>query len=302
MDAPPKSDEAASAGILPAFHNRVAIVTGGASGIGRALCDQLAAAGARVVVADIDRSGAERAAESLRQRGAQAQAVSMDVSDSTQVDRLVGDAFATHGRLDFMFNNAGIAAVGELRDGNLADFRRVVEVNLFGVVHGTMAAYRVMLRQGFGHIVNVSSLTGLMPTPILSAYSTTKWAIIGFSQAVRVEAAGLGVKVSVACPGLVRTDIVERNAFWNVRKDDYLAWLPWQRWMLTPAQAANRILRGTARNQDIVIFPFSASLGWRVYRLCPALFTPILRRTLEGFRRLRLKEASVHVESPERDR
>lgn len=271
------------------LHNRIAIVTGGASGIGRALSEQLAAAGARVLVADIDAHAAEQVAASIRQRGAGAEAAHVDVSDAVQIEKLVGDTSAKHGRLDLIFNNAAVAAVGELRDGNMNDFRRVVEVNLFGVVHGTMAAYRVMLGQGFGHIVNISSITGLMPTPILSAYSTTKWAIVGFSQAVRVEAAGLGVKVTVACPGLVQTQIADRNAYWNVRKEAYLAWLPWQRWMLTPTQAANAILRGTARNKDVIVFPFSASVAWRVYRLCPGVFTPLLRRTLEGFRALRLK-------------
>jgi len=274
---------------LDPFHNRIAIVTGGASGIGRALSERLAAAGAFVVLADIEGHAAEQAAASIRQRGERAEAAQVDVSDAAQVEKLVGDTVAKHGRLDFIFNNAGIAAVGELRDGNLADFRRVVEVNLFGVVHGTMAAYRVMLGQGFGNIVNISSMTGLMPTPIISAYSTTKWAIVGFSQALRIEAAELGVRVHVACPGMVRTQIAERNIYWNVRKEDYLAWLPWQRWMLTPAQAANAILRGTLRNKDIIIFPFSASVAWRVYRLCPGLFTPLLRRTLKGFRALRLK-------------
>jgi len=205
------------------------------------------------------------------------------------VEKLVGDTAGKHGRLDFIFNNAGIAAVGELRDGNLKEFRRVVEVNLFGVVHGTMAAYRVMLGQRFGHIVNISSVTGLMPTPIISAYSTTKWAIVGFSQALRVEAAELGVKVQVACPSLVGTQIAERNVYWNVRKEDYLKWLPAKRWMLTPAQAAKAIIRGTLRNKEIIVFPFSASVAWRVYRLWPGLFAPLLRRTLNGFRALRLK-------------
>ena len=274
---------------LDTLHNCVAIVTGGASGIGRALAEQLAAAGASVVIADIDGGAAEEAAALVRQRGQRAEAVQVDVSDAAQVEKLVGEAAARYGRFDFMFNNAGIAAVGELRDGNLKDFRRVVEVNLFGVVHGTMAAYRVMLGQGFGHIVNISSVTGLMPTPMISAYSTTKWAIVGFSQALRVEAAELGVQVHVACPGIVRTQIGERNIYWNVRKEDYLAWLPWQRWMLTPAQAADLILRGTARNKDIIIFPFSASVAWRLNRLWPGLFTPLLRRTLKGFRALRLK-------------
>jgi len=271
------------------FKDHTAIVTGGAAGIGRALCERLAEFGARVVVADINGHGAEQVAALIRQGGAQAEAVRADVSNATQIDALVSDVASKHGRLDFMFNNAAVAAVGELRDGNIEDFRRIVDVNLFGVVHGTMAAYRVMLRQGFGNIVNVSSMTGLMPTPILSAYSTTKWAIVGFSTAVRIEAAGLGVTVSVACPSLVQTDISERNAYWNVRKEDYLGWLPWKRLMLTPAQAANAILRGTARNKQIIVFPVSASVGWRIYRICPCVFGPMLRRTLQGFRALRVR-------------
>jgi NAD(P)-dependent dehydrogenase (short-subunit alcohol dehydrogenase family) len=274
---------------MPAFHGRTAIVTGGAAGIGRALCERLAEHGTRVVVADINGHGAEEVAALIRQRGAQAEAVQADVSDAAQVDTLIQGVAAEHGRLDFMFNNAAIAAVGELRDGNIEDFRRIVDVNLFGVVHGTMAAYRVMVRQGFGHIVNVSSMTGLMPTPIICAYSATKWAIVGFSTAVRVEAASLGVKVSVACPSLVQTDIGDRNIYWNVRKEDYLRWLPWKRWMLTPVQAADAILRGTVRNKEIIVFPLSAAIGWRVYRICPAVFRLLFRRTLAGFRALRVK-------------
>ena len=250
------------------LENRVAIVTGGASGIGRALCEQLAADGAFAVVADINVDGAEGVAAAIRQSGGRAAAVAVDVSREEEVEKVVSDVVVTHKRLDYMFNNAAVAIVGELRDGNVPDFRRVVDVNLFGVVHGTMSAYRVMLRQGFGHIVNISSMTGLMPTPILTAYSTTKWAIVGFSTAVRVEAAGLGVKVSVACPGLVRTDIGERNVYWNVRKEDHLAQLP-MRWAVEPGQVANGILRGVARNQEIIVFPFSVRVAWWVYRACP---------------------------------
>jgi NAD(P)-dependent dehydrogenase (short-subunit alcohol dehydrogenase family) len=205
------------------FADQIALVTGGAAGIGCALCEQLAVGGAFVVVTDINAVGAEHVAAEIRQRGGRATAKAMDVSSETEVEQVVGEVVSTHKRLDYMFNNAAAAVVGEFRDGNVADFRRVVDVNLFGVVHGTMSAYRVMLRQGFGHIVNISSITGLMPTPILTAYSSSKWAIIGFSTALRAEAAGLGVKVSVACPGLVRTDIGERSLYWNVRKEDHLA-------------------------------------------------------------------------------
>ena len=267
---------------------RVAIVTGGASGIGRALCEQLAADGALVVVADINIGQAEEVAAAIRQRGGRAEAVLLDVSREAEVQQLVSSVMAAHGRLDYLFNNAAVAIVGELRDGNVADFRRVVDVNLFGVVHGTMAAYAVMRRQGFGHIVNLSSMTGLMPTPILTAYCTSKWAIIGFSTAVRVEAAGLGVKVSVACPGLVRTDMGEHNVYWNVRKEDHLAQLPW-RWMLGPDQAAKAILRGVARNQEFIVFPFSVRVGWWMYRLCPWIFAPLMRGMLNRFRALRVE-------------
>jgi len=270
------------------LESRVALVTGGASGIGRALCEKLAADGASVVVSDINVAGAEEVAAAIRQRGGRTEAAQLDVSLAPEVDKLVNDVAATHGRLDYMFNNAAVAVVGELRDGNVADFGRVVDVNLFGVVHGTMAAYRVMLRQGFGHIVNISSVTGLMPTPILTAYSTTKWAIVGFSTAVRAEAAGLGVKVSVACPGLVRTNMGEHNMYWNVRKEDHLAQLP-LRWAMEAEQAAKAILRGVARNQEVIVFPFSARVAWWMYRAYPLVFAPLLRRMLKKYRALRLK-------------
>src|SRR5205807_108280 len=163
------------------------------------------------IVADIDKHGAQLVSSEICKNNGQAVPAELDVSSAPQVSALVNDIFSHHGRLDYVFNNAAIAVVGELRDGCLEDFRRLIDVNLFGVVHGTMAAYAVMLRQGSGHIVNISSMTGLMPTPILTAYSTSKWAIVGFPSALRLEAAELGVKVSVACPSLVRTNIPDRS-------------------------------------------------------------------------------------------
>jgi NAD(P)-dependent dehydrogenase (short-subunit alcohol dehydrogenase family) len=267
----------------------LAIVTGGASGIGRALCHKLVAAGVFPVVADINLPGAQAVSAAIRQGGADSEAAGLDVSREAEVQQLVDGVVARHGRVDYMFNNAAVAIVGEFRDGNIPDFRRIVDTNLFGVVHGTMAAYRAMLRQGSGHIVNVSSMCGLMPTPILTAYSTTKWAIVGFSTAVRAEARDLGVKVSVACPGLVRTDIHERNVYWNVRKEDHLAQLP-LRWAIDPDQAAKGILRGVARNQQIIVFPWSVRLGWWVYRACPRIFSCLMARMLKRFRAIRIEE------------
>ena len=268
-------------------NHKVAIVTGGAAGIGRALCEQLASDSIRVVIADIDLKAAQEVVSVIGKKGGHIEAKRVDVANTSEVETLVSDVIATHGRLDFIFNNAAVAAVGEARDGNVDDFRRVVDVNLFGVVHGSIAAYRAMLRQGFGHIVNISSVTGLMPTPTLSAYSTTKWAIIGFSTALRAEATGLGVKVSVACPGLVRTNIGDRNMYWNVRKEDHLANLPW-RWAIEPEQAATAILRGMTRNKSIIVFPFSARVAWWLYRVYPGIFNPMLQRMVRSFRTIRV--------------
>jgi NAD(P)-dependent dehydrogenase (short-subunit alcohol dehydrogenase family) len=263
-------------------------VTGAAAGIGRALCEQLAADGAFVAVTDINGAGAEEVAADIRQRGGRAEAMILDVSSETEVAQAVSAVASGHGRLDYLFNNAAVAVVGEFRDGNITDFRRVLDVNLFGVVHGTMAAYRVMLRQGFGHIVNISSVTGLMPTPMLTAYNTTKWAIVGFTTSLRVEAAELGVNVSVACPGLVRTDIGERNVYWNVRKEDHLANLP-LRWAIAPAQAAKGILRGVARNQGIIVFPYSVRVALWLYRACPWVFALLLAVMVKRLRAFRIK-------------
>lgn len=269
------------------FSSKVAVVTGGAFGIGRALCQELGRLGAQVIVADIDKKGAQQVASSLVSGGLRAEAVELDVADARAVEEVIGGAASGHGQLDYIFNNAGIASVGEVRDMVPEDWRRIFDVNLLGVIYGTTAAYAVMSRQGSGHIVNVSSMTGLIPSPVVIPYSTTKWGVVGFSMGLRAEAAGLGVKVSVACPSLVRTNIPDRTTYLKIRKEDYLARLPW-RWMLEPNQAARSILRGVSRNKAMIVFPTHARLLWWCYRCCPGLLEPLLQRTIREFRKLRL--------------
>lgn len=270
------------------FRGAVAIVTGGAHGIGRALCEELAGCGASVVIADIDAPTAQQLASTLQKAGHRAEAIALDVSVASDVERVVNETALRHGRLNYVFNNAAVAVAGELRDLSPAHFRGVIEVNVFGVVHGTMAAYRVMLRQRAGHIVNISSVVGLLPTPLLTAYSATKHAIVGFSTALRVEAEHLGVKVSLACPGLVDTRIHERSEYVNVRKADFLAQLP-RKLMVTPAQAAHAILRGVARNRAIIVHPLNAKIGWWLYRFSPSLIGKLMQRSVRDFRKIRIE-------------
>ncbi len=239
------------------------------------------------MVADIDAYRAQQVASAIAAQGGRAESVEVDVADAKQMEILVEQTVSRRGRLDYFFNNAAIGVVGELRDLVPEHWRRLVDVNLLGVVHGTMAAYTVMVRQGSGHIVNVASLAGLMPSPVLTPYGTSKWALVGFSTSLRVEAVSLGVKVSVACPSMVRTNFPDRTAYVNVSKEEYLKRLPW-RFMMEPVDAARAILRGVARNQAIIVCPWHGRLLWWCQRHFPWLLAPLWRMTVREWRTLRV--------------
>jgi NAD(P)-dependent dehydrogenase (short-subunit alcohol dehydrogenase family) len=151
--------------VAESLEQKVAIVTGGGSGIGEALCLELARRGARVVVADINGDDGGRVATAIVKDGGRATAARVDVSRETDVSRMVEQTAADYGRLDYLFNNAGIAIGGDARDLTLDHWRQVLDVDLYGVLHGMRAAYPIMARQGFGHIVNTSSAAAFLPDP-----------------------------------------------------------------------------------------------------------------------------------------
>nr|BFE29216.1 hypothetical protein GCM10010200_014670 [Actinomadura rugatobispora] len=187
----------------------IAIVTGGASGIGRAIATSLVARGDTVVVTDIDEAGARKVADRLNTLGrGKASAAALDVTDPGAVTGVYQGVRAEHGRLDLVFNNAGIAIGGLAEELTLDHWDRAIDINLKGVVHGVHAAYPIMLEQGAGHIVNTASLAGLVPMPVGIPYTATKHAVVGLSLGLRAEAAGRGVKVSVVCPSFVDTPLL----------------------------------------------------------------------------------------------
>jgi NAD(P)-dependent dehydrogenase (short-subunit alcohol dehydrogenase family) len=268
------------------FRDKVAIVTGGASGIGRALCEELSRKGATVLVADINGERANQVASAITGVGGRAHAAHLDVSQSEAVQKLVDETVTTHGRLDFMFNNAGIGILGDARDMELEHWRRIVDVNLWGVVYGTMSAYQVMVRQGFGHIVNTASGGGLIPLPMASAYAASKFGVVGLSTSLRIEAAGLGVKVSVVCPGGIRTDIIETTTLININREKAIRKVPTMR-LMDATKCARIVLRGVARNRAIITVTAFARLAWWLYRFQPALLTPIVGKMAREYRVLR---------------
>jgi NAD(P)-dependent dehydrogenase (short-subunit alcohol dehydrogenase family) len=267
------------------YRDKVAIVTGGASGIGLALCQALSRCGARVVVADIDSTGAESVAGSIASSGGSAKAAGVDVSKNEAVEALVHSTAAEYGRLDFMFNNAGIAILGEIRDMTMAQWEQIININLMGVIYGSTAAYPVMLQQGSGHIINTSSQAGLFTVFGSSAYGVAKHGVVGLSRALRAEGAGLGVKVSVLCPGGIDTNIVEKATILNWDRKAFANLIKWGQ--MSASKAADIILSKVRKNKGIITVTKGAHFMWLLNRLSPFMGDKItelsagyLRKTL----------------------
>jgi NAD(P)-dependent dehydrogenase (short-subunit alcohol dehydrogenase family) len=252
--------------------SRIAVVTGGASGIGRAIATALVLRGDTVIVTDRDKDGAEQVAGRLSEHGT-AEAAALDVTDAEAVAALFHEVGGRHGRLDLVFNNAGIAVGGMTDELTLDHWNRTLDVNLRGVIHGVHAAYPIMLAQGHGHILNTASLAGLVPAPMMLPYTTTKHAVVGLSLALRAEAAAHGVRVSAICPGFVDTPLLDNanpdlpatEAGSHARE----AALSVQRRLYTAEALARDVLRGIDKNQALIVAPASARAAWRGVRLSP---------------------------------
>ncbi len=247
-----------------AHAQKVVLVTGGASGIGAALVAQLARAGARVYAADLslDRLAAVAALPGVTP-------VVLDVTDAAAFRAVVDDLVAREGRIDVLFNNAGVGLAGEVADVGLDDWKRMIDVNVYGVVHGIAAAYPRMIAQGHGQIVNTASGAGLGPRPGQAPYAAAKHAVIGLSTSLRAEAAGHGVRVTAACPGYVATQVMTSAKFIGVDRDKLAAKIPIR--PMSAERCAELMLRGAARNRAIVAISAYVKLDWWIYRLSPAL-------------------------------
>ncbi len=252
------------------FVKKTAIVTGGASGIGKELCLALGAQAANVVVADIDSEGAEAVAETIRSCGGQAAAVKVDVSRKEDIRKVIEKAKTDYGRLDYMFNNAGINIFGEFKDMPYDEWKRILDINLWGAIHGTTQAYQLMVQQGFGHIVNTASLSGIFPSVFEVAYTTTKHGIVGLSTSLREEAKAYNVNISVVCPSFVRTPIFENTKLLKVDRE-IITSSPAFKNAPSPKRAVEQILKGVVNNKAVIPVNRDANILWRLYRYAPAI-------------------------------
>ena len=268
------------------FRPKVSIVTGGASGIGRAIAAELVARGSHVVIADLD---ATRAADTARALGPSTSVAQLDVTDAAAVTALVDRTVAEHGRLDVMVNNAGIAVGGLLEELDERHWAKAIDVNLMGVVNGVTAAYPHLRAQGSGHILNTASLAGLIPAPAMLPYTTTKHAVVGLSTALRAEAASQGVQVSVLCPAFVDTPLLDdvyaapaSLGGSSVRARVRMM----QPRILTAEGVARRAVDGVAANKAVIPVGFLAHASWRLLRYAPPLARAVIQAQASAHRRL----------------
>jgi NADP-dependent 3-hydroxy acid dehydrogenase YdfG len=271
---------------------KIAFVTGGASGIGAALATKLADEGAEVWIADRQIGAAQELAQRLNSGGAKAHAIELDVRDYSSFERAVAEAVQQSGRIDYLFNNAGIAVGGEIDSYTLDDWNDVFDVNLHGVVHGIQAVYPIMIRQHSGHIVNTASTAGLITAPVGASYTASKHAVVALSMVLRVEAERHGVQVSVFCPGAIRTPILAGGKYgrFNGVSDEQLLkfWEPFR--PMAPEKFAERALRAVLRGDAIIVVPAWWKAFWYLERLSPALARRAARLPLK---RLREMESSA---------
>jgi len=267
------------------FSGRVAAITGAASGIGRALADALARRGAHLALSDIDDAGLAETVARCEGRGVKITTQHLDVADRGAVYEWAGRIVADHGRVNLTVNNAGVALGATVESMSYEDFERLMNINFWGVVYGTKAFLPYLKESGDGHIVNLSSVFGLISVPSQSAYNAAKFAVRGFSDTLRMELEIEGAKVSVTTvhPGGIKTNIAR-----NARMDPSVSVIPGHRdkaladferaFITSPEKAAQQILTAVRRDRRRALIGPDAKVIDLVSRLPAAFYQTVLTR------------------------
>jgi short-subunit dehydrogenase len=257
----------------------VAVVTGAATGIGCALAGRLAGAGARLALADINQGGLDEVARSLTGQGVEVSAHVVDVAAARQVEAFARDVIDRHGRVDVLMNNAGVALFGDVEEVSLGDIEWLMAVNFWGVVYGVKHFLPVLRQQHQAYIVNLSSVFGLIAPPGQAAYAASKFAVRGFSEALRHELAGTNVQVSTVHPGGIRTGIATSGrvgASADPSTRDKAAAMFERLARTSPEHAADRIVRGMLRGETRILVGRDARQIDLIQRFLPTRYWRLL--------------------------
>jgi NAD(P)-dependent dehydrogenase (short-subunit alcohol dehydrogenase family) len=273
------------------FAGRVSVVTGAGSGIGRALSVELAARGARLALSDVDLVTLAETAALCEKEGAEVRHYQVDVADRAAVLTHATDVAAEFGVVNLVINNAGVALSASVSDMTWDDLEWVMNIDYWGVVHGTKAFLPHLIASGDGHVVNISSVFGLVGVPTQSAYNSAKFAVRGFTEALRQEMLIEGRRVGVTCvhPGGIKTNIVRNGRAMEPGMSDRFEQLA----LTTPERAARIILRGVERNRPRVLVGPDAYVFDAVPRLLGPLYQGLAARGLKLASRFGLKLGSL---------
>jgi NAD(P)-dependent dehydrogenase (short-subunit alcohol dehydrogenase family) len=267
---------------------KVAVVTGAASGMGRALAQRLAEAGCHLALADVQLEALDETAR-LVDAAASAAGIQLrctrtrlDVSDQGAVEAFAEQVAREHGSVHLLFNNAGVALTGEVQHIGYDDMHWLMNINFWGVVHGCKAFLPYLQRADEAHIINTSSVFGLISVPGQSAYHAAKFAVKGFTDALRLELAQTPIRVSCVMPGGVKTNIVRTSRYRMIdnagpTREDMAARFE-QYAALTPLEAADAILRGVRKNRAHILVGRDARLLALLVRLFPVAYYKVLER------------------------
>jgi NAD(P)-dependent dehydrogenase (short-subunit alcohol dehydrogenase family) len=261
------------------FNGATVLVTGAGGGLGHAIAEHFAAAGAHIVALDKDVAAVTRLQAELEARGRACLAVPCDVTDPDACARAVAAALERFGAIDVLVNNAGMSHRSGLAETDLTVIRRVMDVNFYGAIHCTKAALpRLIERRGL--VIAISSVAGYTPLIARTGYAASKHALHGFFESLRTELVPQGVHVMMVCPSFIATQI-DRNALGGdgqpVRHAQVTIGRP-----LTPDAAAQQIVAGAARDRRLLLIGRTARIAWWVSRLAPALYEKLMARRLRG--------------------
>ena len=276
-------------------HAKTAVITGAGSGIGKALALALSRRGYRIGIVDIDLEAAQETLQEMKAAGGTGDAYRCDVGDAPQVLAMADHFFDTWGEVGLLVNNAGIGAGGWVGEASLEDWRRVVHVNLWGVINGCHAFVPRMKLQGRRHIVNTASTAGLVAVMGFASYSTTKAAVVAFTETLLVELAPFGIGVTVLCPSIVRTNIMEHSM--AVLDMDGLEAAEWGSSLIEAGMECSKIscddvsrmvIEGIENDRLFVVTNRVSRSNWRNARMSPEKYFKLMawrnkKGWLQGF-------------------
>ena len=263
------------------FTGKVAVVTGAGSGLGRAIAVELASAGATVAAVDIDSTGLDGTSAIAANYAGGCVARCADVSLRSEMELLADQVHEEFGRVDILVNNAGVGVGGEMANISLDDFEWIVGINLMGGVYGTRLFLPRMIERGSGHIVNISSISGLVPLPFHIPYTTTKYAIAGFSEVLAMEVERHGIGVTLGCPSGINTNIIQHTRLPSDRTPGQEKFLEQFEKLIKggmqPEEVAKKVLFSIEKNRFLCLAGKEAYALYYAHRLAPGLMRRVAR-------------------------